>query len=64
MGSCTLDGVEGGRGSAEERMILTDMSNVGMVKGINQATSNPPVKVISSDIRTLRNGDSNRGRAV
>ena len=64
MGACALDGVERGRGSAQDRVILADMSNVGMVKGINQAMSNPPVKVISSDIRTLGNGNGNRGSVV
>ena len=42
-------------------MILTDVLNVSMVKGVNQTTSNFPVKIISSDIRTLRDGNSNRG---
>ena len=60
MGSCTLDGVERGRGSAEDRVILTEMSNIGMFKRVNKAASNPPVKVISPDVRTLGNGDSNR----
>ena len=57
MGSHTLDGIEGGRGSAEDRMILTDMSNVGMFEGVNKTASNLPVKVISSDIRTLGGGN-------
>ena len=64
MGSCTLNGVEGRRGSAEERVILADMSNVGMFERVNKAASNPPIKVVSSDIRTLGNGDGNRGRIV
>ena len=64
MGSCALDCVEGRRGSAEDRVILVDMLYVGMVKGINQAMSNLPVKIISSNIRTLRDGDSNRGRMI
>ena len=64
MGSCALDGVEGRRSSAEERVILADMSNVSMVKGVNQTMSNPPVKVISSNIRTLRDGNGNRGRVI
>ena len=61
MGPCTLDGVEGRRGSAEDRVILADMSNVGMFERVDKAASNPPIKVISSDIRTLGNGDHNRG---
>ena len=64
MGPCTLGGVEGRRGSAEERVIFTDVSNIGMFERVNQATSNPPVIVISSNIRTLGNGDSNRGRMI
>ena len=32
MGSRTLDGVERGRGCAEDRVILADMLNVGMFK--------------------------------
>ena len=38
-------------------MILTDMSNIGMFKRVDKTASNPPVIVISSDIRTLGNGD-------
>ena len=64
MGPCRLDSVERGRGSAEERVILTDMSNIGMFEGMDQAASNPPIKVISSDIRTLGNGDCNGGRVI
>ena len=36
-------------------MILADMPNVGMFKRVNKAASNPPVMVVSSDIRTLGN---------
>ena len=64
MGSGALYGVERGRGSAEERVILVDVSYAGMVKGVNQTASNPPIKVISSDVRTLRDGNRNRGRVV
>ena len=64
MGSCALGGVEGRRGSAEDRVILTDMSNMGMFKRVDKAASNPPIKVISSDIRTLGNGNSNRGGVI
>ena len=64
VGPHTLDCVEGGRCSAEDRVILVDMSNIGMFERVNKAASNPPVIVISSDIRTLGNGDSNRGRIV
>ena len=64
MGPCTLDGVERGRGCAEDRVILADMSNVGMFKRVNKTTSNPPVKVVSSDIRTLGDRDRNKGRVI
>ena len=64
VGSRTLDGVERGRGCAQDRVILADMSNVGMFKRVNKAASNPPVIVISSDVRTLGNRDRNRGRMV
>ena len=61
MGPCTLDGVEGRRGCAEDRVILMDVMNVGVFKRVDKAASNPPIKVISSDIRTLGNRDGNRG---
>ena len=64
MGPSTLDGVEGGRGCAQDRVILADMSNIGMFKRVNKTASNPPVIVISSDVRTLGNRDRNRGRIV
>ena len=61
---CSSDLVEGRRGSAEDRVILADMLNVGMFKRVNKAASNPPVIVISSDVRTLGNRDCNGGRMV
>ena len=64
MGPGTLDGVERGGGCAQDRVILADMSNVGMFKRVNKAASNPPVIVVSSDVRTLGNRDRNRGRMV
>ena len=45
-------------------MIFADMANVGVFKRVNKATSDPPIKVVSSDIRTLGNWNSNRGRVV
>ena len=45
-------------------MIFADMANVGMFKRVNKTASNPPVKVVSSDVRTLGNRDRNRGRMV
>ena len=50
VGPCTLDSVEGRRGCAEDRVILVDMSNVSMFKGVNKTASNPPIIVISSDV--------------
>ena len=60
----TLDCIERGRGCAQDRVILADMSNVGMFKRVHKAVSNPPVIVVSPDIRTLGNRDGNRGRMV
>ena len=57
MGSCTLDGVERRRGCAEDRVILADMVNVGVLERVDKAASNPPIRVISSDIRNLGNRD-------
>ena len=64
MGSCTLDGVERGRGCAEDRVILADMLNVGMFKRMDKTASNPPIKVVVPDVRALGNRDRNRGRMV
>ena len=62
--SCTLDGVERGRGSAEERVILADMSNIGMFKRVDKTASKVPIKVIVPDVGTLGNRNCNRGRMV
>ena len=64
MGPCALDDVERGRGCAQDRVILADMSNVGMFERMDKAASNPPVIVISSDVGTLGNRDRNKGRMV
>ena len=64
MGPCTLGGVERGRGCAEDRVILTDMSNVGMFKRVYKTASNPPIKVVISDVGALGNGNCDRGRMV
>ena len=45
-------------------MIFTDMVNMGILKGINQATSKTPVKVVSSDIKTLRDVNRDRGLMI
>ena len=47
VGPRTLDGVERGSGCAQDRVILADMSNIGMFKKVDKAASNPPVIVIS-----------------
>ena len=60
----TLDGVERGRGCAQDRVILADMSNVGMFERVHKAASNPPIIVVSADVRTLGNRNRNRGRIV
>ena len=39
VGPCTLDGVEGRRGCAKDRVILVDMSNIGVFKGVNKTAS-------------------------
>ena len=64
VGPGTLDGVERGRGCAQDRVILADMSNVGMFKRVHKAASNPPVIVVSSDVETLGNRNRNRGRMI
>ena len=64
MGSCALDGVERGRGSAEDRVILADMSNISMFKRVHKAASNPPIKIVVSDVGALGNRDRNRGRMI
>ena len=45
-------------------MIFADMANVGVFKRVDKTASNPPVKVVSPDIRTLGNRDRDRGRMV
>ena len=64
VGPRTLHCVERGRGCAQDRVILADMSNIGMFKRVNKAASNPPVIVVNSDVRTLGNRDRNNGRMV
>ena len=64
MGPGTLDGVERGRGCVEERVIFVDMANIGVLKRVDKATRNVPIKVVISDVETLGNRDRNRGRMV
>ena len=60
MGPSALDGVKGGRGRVEERVISTDMANVGVLKRVDKAARNTPIKVIVPDVETLGNGNCNR----
>ena len=55
-----------GRGGCEvnERVVVTDMLNIKVGEGMTEALREAPVKVISPDIRTLRNSNSNGGRIV
>ena len=64
MGPGALDGVKGGRGCVEERVIFVDMANVGVLKRVDKTTRNAPIKVVVPDVETLGNGDRNRGRMV
>ena len=52
-----LNGVKGFRGCAKNRVIFFDVANVRVIEGVNRGASKSPVKVISSDIRTLRDGN-------
>ena len=47
-----------------KRVVVTDVSNVNARECMTEATSETPIKVISSDIRTLRDRNSNGGRMV
>ena len=40
------------------------MTNIDVFERVDKAVSNLPIKVISSDIRTLGNRDGNRGGVV
>ena len=60
VGSRTLSDDSRGDGEVDERVVVTDVSNVKVMEGMTEAMSETPIKVISSDIRTLRNGNSNR----
>ena len=64
MGPCALDSVERGRCCAQDRVILADMSNVGMFKRVHKAASNPPVVIVSPDVRTLGNRERDGGRMI
>ena len=64
MGPCTLNGVEGGRRCAEERVIFADMANIGMFKRADKTVRNAPIKVIVSDVKTSGNRDRNGGRVI
>ena len=57
VGSGTLNGVKWVRGCAKKRVVLFDMTNVKVMEGVNQRASKSPVIVISSNIKTLRDGN-------
>ena len=63
MGSWALSDESGGGSKVNKRVIVTDVSNVNLGKGMAKTSSEAPVKVISSNIRTLRNGNSD-GRGM
>ena len=64
MGSTTMSDDSGRGCEIDKGVIVTDVSNVKVREGMAETMSEPPIKVISSDIRTLRNGNSNGGRVV
>ena len=64
VGARTLSDNGGGDCEVDKRVVVMDMSNVKVREGMTETTSEPPIKIISSDIRTLRNGNSNGGRMV
>ena len=64
MGPGALDGVKGGGGCVEERVIFADMANIGVLKRVDKTARNMPIKVVISDVETLGNGNGNRGRVI
>ena len=64
MGPWTLSDAGGGSGKVNKRVVVTDMSNINLGKWMAETPSKTPVKVISSDIRTLRDRNSNGGRMI
>ena len=48
----------------DKRVVVTEMSNINVGKGMAKSPSETPVKVISSNIRTLRDRDSDGGSRV
>ena len=64
MGSRALGDNSRGDCEVDKRVVVTDVSNVKVIEGMAETTSETPIKVISSDIRTLRNGNNNGGRMI
>ena len=64
MGPCTLDDEERGGGDTEEGVIVMDVSNVNMIEGMAKTLSETPIEVVSPDLRTLRDRDSNGGSMI
>ena len=64
MGPGTLIDEERGGEGTEEGVIVTDVSNVTVIKGMVKTPSETPVIKVSPDLRALRNGNSDRGRMI
>ena len=64
MGPRTLSNEGRDGGVVDERVIVTDVSNIKVEEGMAKTPSETPIIVISSDIRTLRDGNSNGGRMI
>ena len=57
MGPHTLSNEGRDGGVVDERVIVTDVSNIKVGEGMAKTPSETPIIVISSDIRTLRDGN-------
>ena len=64
MGPSALGDIERGGVGTEEGVVVTEMSNVKVIKGMAETTSKAPVKEVSPEIKALRDRDNNRGRMV
>ena len=64
MGSRALGDNSRGDCEVDKRVVVTDVSNIKVIEGMAETTSETPIKVISSDIRTLRNRNNNGGRMI
>ena len=64
MSPSALGDIERGGVGTEEGVVVTEMSNVKVIKGMAETTSKAPVKEVSPEIKALRDRDNNRGRMV